>query len=468
MAAGALLRRRCGCSGGGTTGIITAKRFADEMMRRDLRHAVIIGFGGVGKSTFAKMFEAQLCDRLPTVRVHLNRDVAMRAPSLSNDLRENNAILVAAARALHVDPASRTASASAVERALGGPFLLLLDGFDEVPLNSQGRVVQAVQHLVRNNPKAHTILFTRPPLHRHIAVADHVDAVLELEPRRCDQVRKSVHRLVRRPAERQFIMGFLRDNGFIRPVNLKDSCHHPHLMTWRDVALVVELARAAYSGASKVLGDDYDGSRYSLYTAKVRHSVGATLPPQARSQANVEARMALLQRLTARHVNRRDTRAIWFPGDVCQRLEERQRRSCRQLLKASIFRRHGDEVHLTNQSLSDWLIARLMVVRANAQSSPCASLHAQQRALQSSELASFIAGTAVGQRCLQTLASALCQVGGAKRDNHLLLERGLPWSRNRSAAITQALKANTSSRACVTDLLEGLSHWHATVSGARP
>ena len=55
--------------------VVSEARFADRLSAGDVRGTLVIARGGTGKSKLAWSLEAQLCGRLPVIRVDLQWDV---------------------------------------------------------------------------------------------------------------------------------------------------------------------------------------------------------------------------------------------------------------------------------------------------------------------------------------------------------------------------------------------------------
>lgn len=449
---------------------IGAQHLARRLRKGTLRSAVLVGLGGVGKSTFAKVIEAAVCDVLPTVRVDLNVDVARHLPKRGHQLSgvERNPVLAAAARALKVAPSARRGTVSAAARALGGgPWLLLLDSLDEVADTRHDDVVRAVAEALKQSPNARVLLFTRPPVATPLAQLSTIHHVFELEPKTCAGAMKSLASWARRTPTLQTMPALIHRLGLDRRVQLGGRCAHPHLMTWRDLKLVKRLHQRRPKGHVQRWDKQFDGSRASLYRLFALDELAGSFQSTGRSP---EQLLSMLDALTATPTAHGLDRALDFSQTECKAAAERRALTdtsafCRRLLRSHLFATpHSDgHVGFANQSVADWLIARRLDARLGAvpAADRCAEVARQDKRFRSSEIAAFFVGMPHGRRCLATVLTSLCQTGAIELDLIRTLERGLPWGQARIDAVARARAAikqrPNKHTQCAHSLLRGIA-----------
>ncbi|MCO4764006.1 MAG: hypothetical protein KC502_21005 [Myxococcales bacterium] len=426
---------------------IDERRLAKGLRSGAVRSAVVVGLGGVGKSTFAKALEALVCSDLPTVRVDLNRDVGQRLPRAGHTLSgpEPNAVLAAAASALGVPPDARQGKLSAAARALGGgPWLLLLDSLDEVSDAQHSAVLKSVQDALARSPKARVLLFTRPPVSTPLAQLSAITTVVEIEPQTCQTVATTLKDWAKRRPAVAKVPAVLSRLGLDRRVQLGGRCAHPHLMTWRDLSVATRLARWRLGNATPTWDKQFDGSRASLYRLYALDRLPAGIPGSPRQLLGV------LDDLAQGHMQAKvgqQARAITASHAECVAAGQRFKLTdpaafCRALFRSRLFAKkpQGARIGFRNQSIADWLIARQLDHQLGNQpkASRCDAVARHDRRFRSSEIAAFFVGMPHGRACLATVARSLC----ATRSDHLdlvrTLERGLPWGELRTQALGRA------------------------------
>lgn len=442
------------------------RQLADALLGGTLRSAVVVGLGGVGKSTFAKALEAHVCQQLPTVRVDLNLGVARKMPPGSHKLpgAEPNAVLAAAAQALGVSPSARQGALSAAARALGGgDWLLILDSLDEVSDARHRDVLRSVRDALPVAKGARVLVFTRPPVATPLADLASIKNVVELEPQSCSDVQRTLRDWGKKRPEVRELPAMFKRLGLDRRVQLGGRCAHPHLMTWRDLTLVTRLGFWRRGRHQQPWDKHFDGSRASLYRLFALDTLGNGFDDTGRTP---QALLKVLDAVAAQGSRHAMDRAIDTSAADCEKAADscalsEPKRFCQGLLRTRLFgdRRDDGRVGFTNQSVADWLIARRLDAGLNAvpAAQRCEQVARHDQRFQSSEIAAFFVGMTHGRACLYTVARALCRTRALPLDLVRTLERGLPWGAARTTALKRAAERMRGAKhpedACVRKLL---------------
>ena len=239
--------------------VLTDEALAKALVAGRVRSAFVVGIAGTGKSAFARHLDSRACEQLPVVTVSAQADIgdnpdARKAP---------NALLAAAMRRLGKTLPWSVKLPARLQRGMAGkPWLLVVDGAEELAAHDQRRVQEDAKAALRDIPLLRVLVLTRPPLSGKALVASGIHGVLELLPQTTEQVDEALVALAKKRPALAKLQTTLKAKGLLATCTYGSAPHYRHLMTFRDLAMITEL----FTADGQPL-DRFDGSRVSLFAA---------------------------------------------------------------------------------------------------------------------------------------------------------------------------------------------------------
>jgi hypothetical protein len=435
---------------------------------RSLRTTLVLARGGTGKSRLAESLYAQMCNEVPVFRIDLNLDIAGKpAPEGVNPIAQQMVTQLGLSAAGGPE--------QALKLALGDrPFVVLLDSLDEVQLMQRQSVAMAIDELLmRLFPNGRAVVMSRPPVFNSNYGIGSVDARVEIPQLSCEESDTAVARIAGSPEALADVQAFVTRYQLGRKVTQGERCTYPHLATYRDIEVVIKLAKNTKASAGSSDFKDFQNSRAQVYTyfasAQLLRDM-QTIPLQpAEAIAVVDAMVAVKS-------PDKGERNLGFRVEDCinagTMIEEMTRRHgvCERLLQSSVFKAQGtsNEFHFANQSLGDLFLARwaanaLMPAGKDgkpAAKADCGQVAAKSSLMESNEVAGFLLGQPAGQQCAIEIAATMCKGGGHPDHLYQQFEQGLPDGAPRVTLLEQALAdlqdTGRGKDACVAGLFERL------------
>ncbi len=412
--------------------------FTSALADGRLRSALVLGRGGVGKSELARMVEASVCGSLRVVRLSLIWDVVPRAKTAPP---AGNVVLLSAAAEMKL--AGKDAKAAIDGAMAGRPWLLLLDGLDEVSLGARPRTLRDIQAAVAAMPHMRLVVLSRPPVFRDGYGLTGMQAKVEVPRLPCVEVERVLAGGGpgddRATALRKFVGLYKLD----RKVGAGAACVYPHLSTWRDLAVVRSLSHV-HSDAKLAArtGSQLQRNRAGIYRAYLETLL---LDDLVRQDIGPVEAMGLVDDMIDAGKIEPDSRAVSLTLKSClasvgQGDDGVRRWRCKALLQSALFSpMKGKQAwHFANQSIADFFLARRLD-RQMAAKGPagCAAIAVDQSLDECNEIAGFFLGLPRGRQCALDVANHLCERAVPERLT-MLLELGLPEGKERAKLLYAA------------------------------
>lgn len=434
---------------------------ADALVEGSQRRVLVLGQGGTGKSVLARVLRALACERLPTFLLELD----VIAPSFgAGPVDLIDAVL------RHASDASDASGPIELERMLRhDPWLLILDGLDELPRAQRDRVVAAANDLMSRHPGPIRIAATgRPPVFGPRNYGLKMDTEVQLLPLSCGEAEDVARQIVTSAQEYQKFRDFLGRYGFLRMQPAIDGCRYVHMTTYREVHVLVEAFRSGFAG---------NATRARAFTGYVENILGYLLKTR---EAGVADLLPVIDRMTAdsRGPDWTSARALRFTAEDCRRAvaaevasrphaqlsREDPVHACERLLSSGLFepsrdagttaaRRFRDEI------LADLFVARMVESRLHSEApAGCDALDDAQEWFRVGEVPSFLVGMPNGQRCFLPLLSSLCAASADPTELIRQFRQGLPPGAAGRRTVTAAAQAlgEEADDACATQVLAAL------------
>lgn len=431
------------------TKTLSESAFALALERGDVRMAMVEGRGGLGKSKLADALEAYLCEEIPVFQLDARDNLS---PLIANGPLPGDAIEALIIQAAGFQPDSDERD-DLIEHLGKHRWVLLVDSLDEVAFDRRRAVVESLRKLQnRYSGKLATVVFARPPLFSgHFGLARN-EVWLAIEPLRCNATHERIRTALREHGRIRAFVDFVGRMGLDRRAQAMDPCFYTHMATYRDIGVVLAIARDASFGS---LGDDFDPNRASIYH---RYILGLLKPvtwgtgDPARLldlvRAMVDSQASIGGRIPAFKVDDCEN-ALGRPSD-----DSDARALCVRLLDSRLFKPHQRHniFGFRNQSVTDWFLAdRADRKLADHRVGPwCSSIGDLNNLFESSEVAAFLVGMKYGRRCVAELILALCQKGCPAEGIAALVDQGLPrdFDRESLSSIRVARDPNATGPGC--------------------
>ncbi|GEM_PF-3432626 len=410
--------------------------FATAVRKGRVRSAFVLGLAGTGKSAFAKTLEQRICEDLPTVVV--------RATKIADGGSGNPVLAAAAARFGLKLPKDQLPGANINAGLAGKPWLLVLDGIDELPLTRRPDVLVHVRSAIKKWPAMRMIVIARPPIYTPAFKLPEITGVLELMPQTCDDVDASLQAWKSKDSRLANIDKLLASYKLNAKVKFDGECHLRQVMTWRDVTMAMDLARSAEQGHYLAPAETFDGSRSALFALWIKADLDMVLK---RAGVAPDRALELIDRMM-HTISPKVGGPLVFRSKRCEITSNSMALTgtsdlCRLLFRAHIFssKRSDGTFVFANRSVEEWFIAhRINEEMKRAANPSCDVVGKLHQLYESTDIAAFLLGMSEGRRCTATALRTLCSSHCEQRDLARIAERGLPTGPTRAAAIANARK----------------------------
>ncbi len=432
-----------------------------------LRSVFVLGRGGVGKSELARMVQASVCGSARVVRLALAWDVV---PTMKSAPEAANLILNGAAKRMKLVGADPKA---AIDKAMAGrPWLLLLDGLDEVALSQRPRLLRDIKTSLAAMADMRLVVLARPPVFRDAYGLQGLQARVEVPPLPCAEVQRILRGGGpgddRATALRKFVARYELD----RKSGTGAACVFPHLSTWRDLAVVRSLARVhTEAKLAARAGGRLQRNRAGIYQAYLDTLLLDDLVGQDIGPAEA---LELVDAMIDAGSIRPDSRTVSLTLPECLARvgkggEAARRARCQALLQSTLFTQVSGEQawYFANQSIADLFLARRLDRQLTGKGAAgCAQVIAGDSLDECNEIAGFFLGLPRGRQCALEVADRLCERAVPGRLN-LLLDFGLPDGVDRARLLHAARQRAGASgiKACARKELDKL--WQALPEATR-
>lgn len=425
--------------------LIGEERFVELLGTGQSRVALLIARGGTGKSKLAWSIEAQMCGQQPVFRIDLQWDVAER---LSEVPEGGNAVLHHLAGRLGLPTGA--AGEAALKAALKGKrAIVLLDSLDEVALRARPKIVASVNDALQRLDNLSALVLTRPPVYTGNYGLNLIDAMVELPMLGCDRTDMVRSQFIQDAEERRLFDAFVARYALDRKVQgAQGRCYFPHMATFRDFFVVKSLAAThTRKGTSPELPPTFETSRAKLYEFYLRISIVKDM-----QGVNIKAGdvLKLVDDMLEAANPSAGARNVSFDVKSClaampkEMGEDERHALCERVLQSSLFTasERKEQWKLKNQSIYDFFLARWTHKDMASRRSGARCLAVAERAdlFESNEVAGFLVGMDLGQKCLIDIAGELCKRGGYAQHNFEQLDQGLPSGPKRLTIIEEAQK----------------------------
>ena len=426
---------------GGKHAVLTESSFVMRIAAGQARRVLISARGGVGKSTLSRAIEATLCGAIPTFRVDLNTDVAARI----GGGEKGNAIMrqVEAKLALEARVSDRE---SFRELLTTGPFILLLDSLDEVPVAVRPKVVAQINEVAKTYAaSAQLLIFARPAvLSVDYGIAG-LDAKVHLPPLSCGRARSTLRWTAKSDDIETRTDQFIRTYYIDRQSKIGDQCYYPYMAAYRDLQVVQRLA-AKFNPKDNLGGltSSLSGVHETIVAERLRKELAAL-------KWTGEQALSSIDRMVRQDGRDEGSWNLVFTMSRCRKAVAtvgggavQTDYICEKILQSALLERieGAKEWKFAHKNVADLFLARWVDREIKRTGGSCEIVDHHAEWLGSKDVAGYLVGQPTGQTCLLQAATALCKsAGNFERSNVDLLYKGLPVGAARGAAIALARKA---------------------------
>ncbi len=363
----------------------------------------VIARGGSGKSKLAWSLDALTCGQRLTFRIDVGLDLRAK-------LELATASQPALARALLEQLGKRAGEdpAGQLRDELGDtPWLLLLDGTDELTQSERRRLTAELEWLEKAEFNQHIVRFERPGM-VDVKPQRQPDLVLTLPDLTCAEADAVLARRFAEPTALAAARTWLTAHKLDRK-RAGEACRYVHMSTHRDAEMLADLAEDARATAGDAAGLDdlpLDPVRSELYATWLAHRLhGIT--------STTDGALAWLDRIAAQGVIDKREPDLRLSVNRCEGVAAPGGGDaggvCRRLMLSPVVRKGeaSGTATLANRTLMDLLLARWLVHSQN----DCALLTSATGEMASLEVAAMVASLPDGRRCLNPLVAAICSRG---------------------------------------------------------
>ncbi len=406
----------------------------------------VIARGGSGKSKLAWSLEALTCGQRLTFRVDVGLDLRAKLELATASQPAIAGVLLGqlGVRAGE-DPAGQ------LRDALGDtPWLLLLDGTDELTVSERRRMDAELDWLEKAEFSEQIVRFERPGM---------VDAkptkapelVLALPDMTCAEADAVLVRRFPDPTALQAAQAWLAAHKLDRKRG-GATCRYVHMSTHRDAETMADLAEDARAAVGEAAGLDdlaMDPVRSELYATWLAHWLhGIT--------STTDGALSWLDRIAAQGVIDKREPDLRLSVNRCEGVAApgggEAGGACRRLMQSPVVRKGeaSGVAALANRTLMDLLLARWLVKGQT----DCALLTSATGEMASLEIAAMVASLPDGRRCLNPIVAAICSRGIAPDDIIGFVDQAVPVG-TRDAAFF-AIAQERAQGACEHGVFAGL------------
>ncbi len=409
-------------SGAPTTTTWTEQQAAEHLLAgKPGGESWVIARGGSGKSRLAWGLEALTCGQRMTFRLDVGLDLRAK-------LEVATASKPALARVLLAQLGVRAGDdpAGQLHDELGeSPWLLLLDGTDELSQSERRKLNAELEWLEKGEFGQHIVRFERPGI-VEVHAAHAPEAILNLTDLSCAEADDIIARRFADPAVLKNARTWLTAHRLDRK-RTGANCRYVHMSTHRDAETLADLAEDGLaSAADPSTGlDDLppDPVRTDIYATWLAHRLrGIT--------STADGAINWLDRIAAQGVVDKREPDLRLTVNRCEGVPSPGGADpgtvCRKLMQSAVVRKSEESgtVTLANRTLMDLLMARWLVKGQT----DCALLTSATGEMASLEVAAMVASLPDGRRCLNPIVAAVCSRGIPADDILGFVDEAVPLS----------------------------------------
>ncbi len=426
---------------GGKHATLTERSFVSRVAAGEVKRVLLVARGGVGKSTLAKAIEATTCGGLPTFRVDLNANVAARI----GRGEKGNAIVhqIEARLALEKRVSDRE---SFRELLAKGPFLLLLDSLDEVPVAVRPKVVAQIHEVSEKyGDAAQIIVFARPSVLSQDYGFKHLDAKVQLPALTCSRARSTLRWTAKDDDHEHRTEHFVRTYFLDRQAKKRDQCYYPYMAAYRDLQVIQRLSQKYNpKGSLGGLVASLSEVHQTIVAERLRKELAAL-------KWTTEQVLSTIDRIVRQGGREEGSWNLEFTMERCRKSVAslgggavQNNYICEKMLQSAVFERVDGvkEWSFAHKNVADLFLARWVDREIKRTGGSCDVVDHHADWLGSKDVAGYLVGQPTGRKCLLQAARALCKsAGGFEKGNVDLLYKGLPMGAARGEAVDIARKA---------------------------
>ena len=404
------------------------KRLAEEelvnmLVQGHVASAMVEARGGLGKSTLAKAIEAQTCSHLPVFMV----DVARRWTGAGAD---EPITQKAFEEFVSMTSASWGEQWSSHDLSTRN-WLLIVDALDELSLDRRSELSSAIKDL-KTNYKGHLrlLVLVRPPVFAGTYGLEQPDVRLAIERLDCDRTRERVQKLTGSEARAAEFWALAAKTGLDRELDEYGRCIFPHMATYRDINVVIDVLKRAAQGQAKGAQNALPrDSRLSVYHDHIMGLLAGVIAKMP--GGDTDKLLAFLDEWVALRYPLSSTRSIALSRSTCLKAAAPYGDPdtlCKALVASPLIEANAGDAdwRFKNQSIADYFLGRWAADKLSGDKGPECSRVTEIGALfESNEVAGFMAGLASGRACLWEITREMCERGCSISDTMDLLEQGL-------------------------------------------
>ena len=359
----------------------------------------VIARGGSGKSRLAWGLEALTCGRRLTFRVDVGLDLRAKLEMATTSQPALARVLLG-----QLGVRSGEDPAGQLREELGdAPWLLLLDGTDELTQSERRKLAAELEWLQKAEFSQHIVRFERPGM-VDVKREHAPELELTLPDMTCAEADAELGRRFGDPAALQAARTWLAAHKLDRKRG-GETCRYVHMSTHRDAETLADLAQDGLAdGAEDTM--PMDPVRSDIYAVWLAHRLRGVA-------STTEGALSWLDRITAQGAVDKREPDLRLSVNRCEGVAApgggESGGACRRLMQSSVVRK-GEVTGvatLANRTLMDLLLARWLVKGQ----SDCALLTSATAEMASLEVAAMVASLPDGRRCLNPMVAAVCSRG---------------------------------------------------------
>jgi hypothetical protein len=414
---------------------LAEEELVDMLVQGHVASAMVEARGGLGKSTLAKAIEAQTCSELPVFTV----DVARRWTGAGAD---EPITRKAFEEFVSMTSASWGEQWSAHDLSTRN-WLLIVDALDELSLDRRSELSTAIKDLkVTYKGHLRLLVLVRPPVFAGTYGLEQPDVRLVIERLDCDRTRERVQKLTGSESRAAAFWALAARTGLDRENDEYGRCIFPHMATYRDINVVIDVLKLAAKrqseGAEVRLPQD---SRLSVYHD---HIIGLLMDVIAKMpDGDTDKLLAFMDTWVALRYPLSSTRSIALSRATCLKAAKPYGDPdtlCKALVASRLIEANAGDAdwRFKNQSIADYFLGRWAAGKLKGDKGPeCARVTEIGALFESNEVAGFMAGLASGRACLWEITREMCERGCSIADTMDLLEQGIVTGAGRCEGLAQ-------------------------------
>ncbi len=363
----------------------------------------VIARGGSGKSMLAWGIEALTCGQRLTFRVDVGLDLRAKLEMATPTQPALARVLLAqlGVRAGE-DPAAQLR-----DELDNTPWLLLLDGTDELTQSERRKLNAELDWLQKAEFSAHLVRFERPGMVES-KPAQAPEIVLHLPDLSCTEADAVLARRFADPVALKAAHAWLTAHRLDRK-RTGEACRFVHMSTHRDAETLADLAQDALATTDQPTGlddmptDPVRTDIYAIWLAHRLHGITSTTDGALNWLDRIAAQGVIDKREPDLRLSVNRCEGVPAPGGSDAGTV------CRRLLQSPVVRKSeaSGTATLANRTLMDLLFARWLVKGQT----DCALLTSATGEMASLEVAAMVTSLPDGRRCLNPMVAAICSRG---------------------------------------------------------